>query len=234
MKIAHLSDLHCGAKDISEELIADMFAQVVLSGADVLVITGDLTESGIGSEYEMLRAGLVKCQAAGMKILSVPGNHDVAWRGVGSYDDARADAMDDLPSDWSRALWPRLYERIVGLSSSLGQRNELMPHLARGEVGNLQMARLKALGTNRFDVLLLHHHPLWHDRFLLLEDAIQLNKLILGMQFKLVLFGHRHEYFRRKIGYVWYVGAGCTTRERWFEIWDVPTVGQVRVQRRAF
>ena len=109
-----------------------------------------------------------------------------------------------------------------------------MPSLARGELGNLQLARLKAQGSNSSDILLLHHHPLWHDALHLLEDAAVLNPLILGMRFKLVLFGHQHVYFRRKVSETWYVGAGSTVRERWFEEWLVPKAGPPRVQRHSF
>lgn len=234
MKIAHISDLHAGARDVSPETLRLMFSAVAASGADAVAITGDLTESGTPEEWELLRAGMTLLVTCGLFVLPVPGNHDVAWRGVGQYDDARAEGLDGLAHSWPLKSWPRACGRVLGLNSSLGQRGAAMPFLARGEIGQLQLARLKARGRGAHDVLLLHHHPLWHDALHLLEDAGALNALIGGMGLKLVLCGHQHVYFRRKVGETWFVAAGSTPRERWFEVWEVTAAGHARVKRLAF
>lgn len=236
MRIAHLSDLHAGARDVSHETLTDMFLAVAEERVDVCAITGDLSESGEVREYDMLRPGLVMLQSTGIKVAAVPGNHDVAWRGVGGYDDQRCASFDDLPSNWYGPAWPRRLGSIYGLNSSLGQRGERIPSLARGEIGKLQMARLKALGYGMKDVLLLHHHPLWLDALHVLEDHATLVPIVVAMGFRVCLFGHQHVPFRKRVGETWFIAAGSTTRERWFEIIDLNYggTGTLRITKRHF
>ena len=234
LRIAHVSDVHSGARDVDAETLREMWAAVAASGASVVALTGDLTESGEVAEWAALQPGLTLLQSCGLRVLPVPGNHDVAWRGVGQYDDARAAGLDELPQDWEDTRWPRAWRRVVGLNSALGQRGERIPFLARGEVGQLQLARLRARGRGAYDVMLLHHHPLWHDGLHLLEDAASLSALVEGMGVRLVLFGHQHVYLRRKVGDTWFVAAPSTPRARWFEVWEVGPASPARVRRFSF
>lgn len=70
--IAHLSDLHFGRHD---ERVADaLLADEALRGADLVVITGDLTQRGRVTQFEAARAFLDRL---GKPLLVVPGNHDI-------------------------------------------------------------------------------------------------------------------------------------------------------------
>jgi Icc protein len=84
MLICHLSDIHLFAKKSSSQLIRPDIAEALRwivadiaafdPAIDVVVLTGDLSESGTREEYELLRELLAPLAA---KVLAIPGNHDL-------------------------------------------------------------------------------------------------------------------------------------------------------------
>ena len=121
-----------------------------------------------------------------------------------------------MPSEGS--TWPRVWHhagrRIIGLDSQAGQEGEWLPPLARGELGQRQLMLLEVeLQTPAPTTILLHHHPLWHDPAHLLEDAVQLRKLLERRAWvDDVLFGHQHRAGVWEFGGVRYVAQGASTR----------------------
>lgn len=71
-RIAHLSDLHFGRT--RQELLDPLVAAVNGLGADLVAISGDLTQRARNSQFAQARAFLDRIEAP---ILVVPGNHDV-------------------------------------------------------------------------------------------------------------------------------------------------------------
>ena len=71
-RIAHLSDLHFGRVD--EELLAPLRTCLIALRADVLVVSGDLTQRARGRQFRGARAFLDTLPAPR---IVVPGNHDV-------------------------------------------------------------------------------------------------------------------------------------------------------------
>ena len=79
--LIHLSDLHIGSsnKELNNtNQIADTIARTY-KGIPV-IITGDLTDSSTKPQFKTMRDILNKL-AETNPILSVPGNHDYAWKG---------------------------------------------------------------------------------------------------------------------------------------------------------
>lgn len=93
-RIVHLSDIHFGAVDLAA---ADAAVEAAEADApDLVLVTGDVTQSGRRREFEAARDWLERFRSP---VFVVPGNHDTPYW--------------DLPA---RLLWPwRLWETTTGL-----------------------------------------------------------------------------------------------------------------------
>lgn len=74
-RIAHLSDVHFGAHDPA--VVAGLEAWLIERRPDLVAISGDFTQRARVGQYRQARAFLDRLEAAGLKTLGVPGNHDV-------------------------------------------------------------------------------------------------------------------------------------------------------------
>lgn len=192
----HLSDLHCG-KTIAQpmdpdthvvvnlhqqrldRLFADL-AQAVKStqGVCVLVITGDLTDSGEKDQYAEVGGRIAAFrQATRIEVRIVPGNHDVGG-GLGTeFDQACADRFDALaktlgmkPFFAAPADAELPYVEILGDAQNGQVRlfylnscsHKGLGDFAKGALGEPQRARLAAQLKVDFpgpSLLCLHHKP---------------------------------------------------------------------------
>ncbi|VDS09089.1 Calcineurin-like phosphoesterase [Paracoccus haematequi] len=189
-RIVHLSDLHFGFHRAA--LAEPLLARVNGAGADLVVVTGDVTHRGRRGQYAQAAAFLSRIRAP---LMVVPGNHDVplynlAVRYLAPYAGFRR-AM-------GRHLTP---VRQVGGARVLGL-NSVDPFavqrgiIRKGEIGRL-IGGLDPLATN----IVALHHPLEHlaqvDKELARRAPQALSRLDrAGAQ--IVLSGHLH---------VWATGA---------------------------
>lgn len=74
-RIAHLSDIHFGAND--QKIVDAATAWLEEHRPDLVVISGDFTQRARIAQFKQAAAWLGRLQAAGLKTLVVPGNHDV-------------------------------------------------------------------------------------------------------------------------------------------------------------
>ena len=74
-RLVHLSDLHFGAHD--PELVEAIAARVDEEKADLLVVSGDLTQRARTEQFREACEFLERLREAGHDVLAVPGNHDV-------------------------------------------------------------------------------------------------------------------------------------------------------------
>jgi 3',5'-cyclic AMP phosphodiesterase CpdA len=81
-RIAHLSDIHFGAHD--PKIVRATEAWLQEHQPDLIIISGDFTQRARVDQFREASAYLNRLRAAGFKVLSVPGNHDVplydVWR----------------------------------------------------------------------------------------------------------------------------------------------------------
>lgn len=238
MTLIHWSDLHIGQHPGRLAALRPLVARVVeraRAGEQLaLIVTGDITENGHASELDAATTALAPLAAAAVPIVTVPGNHDCGPRGILWAEEARAryEAWHELVCAPSESRWPRVWHlgelRIIGLDSQEGQAGELWPPLARGELGSRQLIRLELLlQTPTPTVLLLHHHPEWHDPAHVLEDARELRMLVKRRpHVELVLFGHQHRSYRKPHRHAIYCGASDTTRTRQWVEWGRERAGE--------
>ncbi len=73
MKIVQLSDIHVGSQ-FREEIFEKVIDEVNALKPDTVVITGDLTNEGLVSEYEKCKDLVSKLNVD--KVIAISGNHD--------------------------------------------------------------------------------------------------------------------------------------------------------------
>jgi 3',5'-cyclic AMP phosphodiesterase CpdA len=173
---------------------------------DHIVITGDLTHSGLAGEFTEVQK-VLSGLGSPSDVTVIPGNHDtyVAARGssplrslypyMGSDPPRRT---EDIRPDHSH-LFPTLRIRghvaLIGLSTA----RPSLPFLAVGRIGNHQLMRLDQLleETGRkglFRVVLIHHPPCagMMSRRKRLLDLDSFGRVLARQGAELVLHGHAH------------------------------------------
>jgi predicted phosphodiesterase len=214
-RLLHLSDLHFGTRDATEnQQLLDAELSEVVKSAQRVVITGDLLNSpneGYFQQFSVFKGSLTRL-SGGKEPISITGNHDQRWKGI-------------LGSD---------YKQVANLKSSgveldqdaemafLMLNSSIKGQLARGQITPAQFKRVAAefrsLTAARSDVkrflpvVLVHHHPfsfnlpaetflqralsrigVREEALLELKDAAELHRWCLDWGFPTILHGHKHK-----------------------------------------
>ncbi len=191
--------------------------------ADHLVVTGDITNLALESEYrETLR--LLAEVARKIEVTVVPGNHDLYLprtsrdgRFAHHFGSFVGSDLSEVMVDVAAGSYPFVKLRgpaaIIGLSSAVPRP----PFVAGGYVGHAQLQALKTVlehpeVSRRLPVVLVHHPPVdSRARFRQLRDgltdAASLRGVLAPLSRGLVLFGHLHCRVRCALRSVDVVGA---------------------------
>ncbi len=204
-RIVHISDLHFPSRD---HHVADVLAeQIVGLQPNILAVTGDLVNHPFRG-WRDVRGWLDGILSArpSLKILLLPGNHDVLWTGVAS------------PWCWPATVafrrafpgwWPELYFDAAANVTFLSLDTNRYAAFHQGAEGKVYDRRLKRLQNkihqaakdhrihDSTKVLLLHNHPLpvpfeGRDFLLHTRRADQLMRFMAENRIDLVLHGHKH------------------------------------------
>lgn len=221
-KIAHLSDLHLVEQDPSRRSRAhrfrlswltmlcpldierrrrralEAFEQAYASGADHLVITGDLTEDGMPGQFEMLASVLAESRWPASRVTLVPGNHD-------AYNDGAAfnQALDGplrpyRETSAAGAVLPIAGAVLVAVSTAFHQAfTRSAGALERESLETIEAAARQARKKGVPLIVAQHHPPLgyslqpfqWIDGF---QQHRELTALLLEHDHAHVLHGHTH------------------------------------------
>ena len=234
-RIAHISDLHVldlagtkwhrflnkrmtGAVNLAgmrrnahptylAELLADRLRE---SDIDHVIITGDLTNLALESEFARARL-IVERIGPPAFVTLIPGNHDLYTRGSlrhhrfeHTFSDYLVDEGDDRRSALTNGRLhypfvrkPAPHVRLYGLSSAI----PTPPLLAFGHVGKAQLERLRQLVAAeppevRVRIMLVHHN-LHHrvgiaDHVASLFDRKAFSAVMHDVKATAVLHGHTH------------------------------------------
>lgn len=181
--MVQISDIHCGPLFRKDALRAAI-GEINELAPDVVLVTGDLTEDGLISEFKTAAKELGKIKAE--KIIYVSGNHD--YRSTG-YLLFRAFFPFLQVSEFEDAV-------ITVLSSARPDRDD-------GEVGhrqNLWLERTLAHYGDRVKIVALHHHiipvPDTGADQITVIDAGDVLRSLTKSGVDLVLCGHRHRPWR--------------------------------------
>ena len=188
--IAHASDIHFGKighPGIVDAMVETMQAQ----GADVVCLSGDLTQRALPRQFRQARALIERFD---VPVLVVPGNHDTTqwWNPVGRLlrPLARYQRMisrDLTPTHQSGGL------SILGINSAYGRT------IANGRLGQTARGAIRTFfgegDPGDFRILMLHHHLLRlraigeHE---IARNAQNTLSLAASARVDLVLCGHLH------------------------------------------
>jgi 3',5'-cyclic-AMP phosphodiesterase len=177
---------------------AEALAASKRSGADHLVLTGDLTEDGLEAQFAILAELLDASGWAPQRVTLIPGNHDAYTSGeawalalAGPLAPYRATSTLGAP-----VRLPGLM--ILPLSTSLAQHyTRSSGALAAGALAGVEAAAAESRRSGEALVLAMHHPPRrnplpplqWIDGF---RDHAALGALLAAHDHAHVLHGHTH------------------------------------------
>lgn len=240
MRIAHVSDLHMlsprgvdwrslvfnkritayanlrlrRARVFRRDYLDAVMAAAARS-ADHVVVTGDVTNMSLESEYEEATR-MLEAVARSVEVTLVPGNHDVylphvqrEGRFAHHFGEFFASDLPDLARDVPAGRFPCVKLRgraaVIGLSSAVPRP----PFVSGGHLGRSQLEALARILAHpevarRTPVVLVHHDPM-DSRVRLeqlrsgLSDARALRDALQSVARGLVLFGHVHVRGRARL-----------------------------------
>ncbi len=211
--LIHISDLHIGRRKTESKRIKDVFNKIAdtYSGKPIL-ITGDLTDSATIGQFKETRK-LLDELAKTNPILSVPGNHDYAWRGNIHRSKGWENWVKYLgsPLGWGKkeihwmgaghepegveglGIWDHGSCVYIGIDSGDPKDKQIS---ARGYISKeLADALKKTLRkySDKTRIAFMHHHPFTDGFFTKLHGSDKLMAALKG-NCELFLFGHEHAY----------------------------------------
>ncbi len=201
MLIVHISDIHCGP-EFQRNVFETAVDEINQLEPDALVVTGDLTENGLLSQYRMARELISTIKCRNKVICS--GNHD--YRSTGYLLFKRF-----FPSKQVLKVDDCVFATV---STARPERND-------GEVGHRQVVWLEQ-SLRRYKrvtkVVAMHHHliqvPDTGPDNIPVVDAGDTLRGIMEAKVPLVLAGHRHRPWRWDLKSTQIIHAGTLSSER--------------------
>lgn len=201
MLLVQISDVHCGPM-LRRETLRTAIREINGLSPDVVLVTGDLTENGLISEFTDASKELKRLKAEKMIYLS--GNHDYRSTGYLLFREffpfSQVTETDDAV--------------IVVLSSARPDRDD-------GEVGhrqNLWLEKTLEEYKDKVKIVTIHHHiipvPDTGADQITIVDAGDVLRSLVKSKVDLVLCGHRHRPWRWKIEDMLVVHAGSVSCEK--------------------
>lgn len=200
MLIVQISDIHVGP-EFREETFQTGVDEINEQRPDILLVTGDLTENGLLSQYERA-AELVKSFKCRSKIYT-SGNHDYRSTGYLLF-------KHFFPS---QPIFRKGGLTITVVSTARPERND-------GEAGYRQIVWVeKALAKQRgFKLVMMHHHlvpvPDTGPNTIPILDAGDLLRGLGRTKPDLVVCGHRHRPWKWQLNGIPIIHAGSFSSER--------------------
>jgi 3',5'-cyclic-AMP phosphodiesterase len=191
VRIAQLSDIHCGELSFDETMMASVVERINAMEPDLVVVAGDLTGAGYEWEFEEAARWLDRIEA--QKVI-VPGNHDS--RNVGYLHFERLfgkrfsrfrQAFDEERASLLRATGIT----VVAVDSS-------EPDLNEGRVGREHYSGIKEGFAHPDDIkiFVIHHHlvpiPGTGRERNIITDAGDVLAELTQLDIDVVLCGHKH------------------------------------------
>jgi 3',5'-cyclic AMP phosphodiesterase CpdA len=187
-------------------------------GVDHVIITGDLTNLALESEFELARRVIENDLSFDAKhVTIVPGNHDVYTRGshvekrfAAYFADYLVSDLPELTVDVGAGRFPIVKLRgpvaVIGLCSAVPR----LPFIAAGRLGKAQLSALQrvlehAEVRRRTPIVAIHHPPHNPSSKLKtmvegLSDAAMLWTSVRHVPACVIVHGHLHRRVRRTDG----------------------------------
>lgn len=194
LRIAHLSDIHCGEPTFQPQAMASAVDTINTIRPDIVVVTGDLTAAGYEWEFEIAADWLGRIE--GPKVV-IPGNHDSRNVGYMHFERYFGERFSCYRGSFDTERAERLHASgvtVVGVDSS-------QPDLDEGHVGRERYAWIREQFDRPEDVkiLAIHHHlvpiPGTGRERNIITDAGDLLAELSMLDVDVALAGHKHVPF---------------------------------------
>jgi len=199
LRIAHISDLHCGSPHFQAELLERAIEEINDLEPGVTVISGDLTADGFKGEYQIAREFVdrIECE----RLIVVPGNHDSRNVGYVHFEDMFGPRHSELHEN--------------GVSIVAEDSSE--PDLNHGQIGRNRYSTIEQQFARPADlrIFVLHHHLLpipgtGRERNIV-YDAGDVIECLQRAGVNLVLSGHKHVPYAWKLENIFVVSTGTVS-----------------------
>jgi len=169
IRILHVSDLHFG-RPVDSALIEAIEEHIARDAYDVVALSGDLSQRARAGEFQRARVFL-RDAARASKVITVPGNHDVAWWRSPMMIRGSRTIYEPYRSYVSKELEPVLRvpgATFVGLNTAQGVSRRTLTWNLRdiSIIGDLRRSQIeraesefKASPPGDARVIVMHHNP---------------------------------------------------------------------------
>ena len=191
IRIAQISDIHCGESTFQPELLRGAIDRINAMKPDVVVIAGDLTGAGFEWEFEEAARWLSEIKPPRVVI---PGNHDS--RNVGYMHFERL--FGDRFSRYRVEFDPIRSERIRATGLTVVAVDSSDPDLNEGHIGRERYPwiREQFVWPDDLKVFAIHHHlvaiPGTGRERNIITDAGDLLAVLTRLDIDVILSGHKH------------------------------------------
>jgi 3',5'-cyclic AMP phosphodiesterase CpdA len=201
MLIVQISDVHCGPM-FNYGSFRTAVDEINALSPDVVVVTGDITENGILSEFKMAADEFKRLKAK--NVIYISGNHDYRSTGYLLF-------KQFFPFNQVTEIGDAV---IIVLSSARPDRDD-------GEVGhrqNLWLENTLEHYKDRLKIVAIHHHiipvPDTGADQITIVDAGDVLRSLVKARADLVLCGHRHRPWKWRIEDMQVIHAGSVSCEK--------------------
>jgi 3',5'-cyclic-AMP phosphodiesterase len=213
LKIAQISDIHCGHPMFDGELLGHAIDEIIELKPDLVVVAGDLTSEGYAPQFRQAKRFLDRLD--GLEMVVIPGNHDLMNVGFLHFRDSfgKSDSVVRIPFNPPGSGNPSKWATVVAINSA-------KPDLAEGEVGHVKYDWIRTAyeWPDDYRIFVIHHHlvpiPGTGRERNIVWDAGDVLALLSEMKVDLVLSGHKHVPNVWQLGDILLVNSGTASSYR--------------------
>jgi 3',5'-cyclic AMP phosphodiesterase CpdA len=214
LRIAQVTDIHCGEPTFDPELMQSIVDRVNEMRPDFVAVVGDLTGAGYRWEYEEAEEWLDKLEPP--KIV-VPGNHDS--RNVGYVHFQRL--FGERFSRYRQAFDEERAARLRATGFTVAAVDSSMPDVNDGHVGRERYPWIReqfAAEPDDIKIFLIHHHlvpiPGTGRERNIITDSGDLLAELTELDIDIVLSGHKHVPFFWGLNGILICNSGTAATQR--------------------
>lgn len=194
LRIAQISDLHCGTITFDDDLARSMVERVNAMSPDVAVVAGDLTADGYEWEFEEAADWLGRLEAP---LVVVPGNHDARNLGYLHFERLFGDRFPT----WRKGFGVDRADALDATGVTIVGTDSSEPDVNIGRIGREWYPEIADRFGHPDDVrvFVVHHHlvsiPGTGRERNTVADAGEVLDLLSRLKVDIVLSGHKHVPF---------------------------------------
>jgi len=201
MRILHTGDLNIRAEmeQIINENVLKFISEVKDSDADLLVVAGDIVESGLEDEYY---EAIEIFDRLSIEKVFIPGNRDFFNGGNVCFSSCFYDLESalDLPPDPLKQRRhgnrPLIIDKDYILVGICTPRRDVNTGVIGHGQKRLTETLFKQFGAHKYKILVMHHHllpiPIGGLEGNIINDVGDIIRMISDLSIDLVLTGHQH------------------------------------------